>query len=60
MRFAARSYLPNESISRFRTLDASASWMCEGGLSGSWSAMSKRWKLGRSKRMPFSNWTRFS
>lgn len=58
--FAAKSYFPKLSMSRFRTFDASASWMCDGGLSGSWSAIKSRWKLGRSNRMPFSNWIRVS
>ena len=57
-RLAAMSYFPNESISRFRTFDASVSCCCEGGTSGSWSAVRRRWKVGRRSRIPFSNWRR--
>jgi len=60
IRFAARSYLPNESMSRFRTLEASVSVVCDGGLSGSWRAMMSFWKFGKTSRMPFSNCNRFS
>jgi hypothetical protein len=60
IRFAAKSYFPKESISRFRTFDASANCVCEGGLSGSCSIGSVRWKLANNGRMPLSNCKRFS
>jgi len=57
---AANSYLPKESRRRLRILEASDMVDEDGGESGSWRAWRSRWNVGRSFRIPVSNWRRFS
>ena len=60
MRRAARLYWVKASTRRLRTLEAAASWVGDGGLSGSWRVRRSRWKFGRKRRMPCSKAVRFS